>query len=96
MKWDGDADAATGGVFAAAVDVAGRRAEGDSLILGREGALDAHRLVRVLHDDWVLLDHDVVHVAPSILRKTQKLTTLYRSRLRLCDFDWLPRSRNLL
>ena len=79
LKWDGDADAATGGVFAAAVDVAGRRSEGDRLILGSEGALDAHSLVRVLHDDWVLLDHDVVHVAPSILNKTQKLAVMFHA-----------------
>ena len=42
--------------------------ETDGLVLGRESALNSHRLVGVLHNHWVLLDHNVVHVTTSTLK----------------------------
>merc|ERR1712223_1239661 len=40
-----------------------RRSEADSLIFCGEGALNSDRLVRVLHDNWVGLDDNMVDVA---------------------------------
>lgn len=44
----------------------GRRVR-HGLVAGVERALDAHRLVRLLHDDRVLLDHYMVHVPTAAL-----------------------------
>ena len=46
---------------------AGRRLERDRLVFCGERALDADRLVGVLHDHRVLLDDDVVDIAATVL-----------------------------
>ena len=47
--------------------VQGRRFEWDCLIFGSEGTLYPNRLVGILHDDWVFLNHNMIDIPTSVL-----------------------------